>query len=184
MLNSACNHLGDLPGVGLQSSLLRRLLVSPHDNGVPKWLYVTSSSAACLPPCIDQVVYDTISVNVASAVSRRRENLRIGTDALDCSLVEVKYSKDGKIPIFSYWIENNRALVLKRSVVFWQGERQNRVTSRVTALTVNELIPDGVFEIRGLLPGKMRRIARSDPWSSKSRVVVAGRMRPGRKGRW
>ena len=55
ILVSVRNHLGDLPGVGLRSSELRRLSVSPLDNGVPKWLCFSSSSATRLPPCIDQV---------------------------------------------------------------------------------------------------------------------------------
>src|ERR1019366_7302964 len=49
------NHLGDLHGVGLRSSQLRQVSVSPHDNGVPKWLGLSSTPAACLLRCIDQV---------------------------------------------------------------------------------------------------------------------------------
>src|SRR5664280_1494081 len=55
MLNSVRNHLGDLHGVGLRSSQLRQVSVSPHDNGVPKWLGLSSTPAACLLRCIDQV---------------------------------------------------------------------------------------------------------------------------------
>src|SRR5947207_9588949 len=54
MLNSVRNHLGDLHGIGWRSSLLRQVSVSSHDNGVPKWLDLSSTPAGCLLPCIDQ----------------------------------------------------------------------------------------------------------------------------------
>src|SRR5439155_24100087 len=57
MLNSVRNHLGDLHGIGGRSSLLRQVSVSSHDNGVPKWLGLSSTPAGCLLPCIDQVTW-------------------------------------------------------------------------------------------------------------------------------
>src|ERR1035437_5917964 len=56
MLNSVRNHLGDLHGVGLRSLQLRQVSVSSHDNGVPKWLGLSSTPAACLMRRIRQVV--------------------------------------------------------------------------------------------------------------------------------
>src|SRR5665213_558401 len=55
MLSSVRNHLGDLHRVGSRSSSLRKVSVSPNDNGVPKWLGFRSASAECLLACIDQV---------------------------------------------------------------------------------------------------------------------------------
>src|SRR5450759_3858818 len=60
MLNSVRNHLGDLHGVGLRSWLLRKVSVSPYDNGVPKWLGPSSTPAPCLLQCIDRVIQSTV----------------------------------------------------------------------------------------------------------------------------
>src|SRR5260370_4343092 len=42
-------------GLAGEASLLRQVSVSSHDNGVPKWLGLSSTPAGCLLPCIDQV---------------------------------------------------------------------------------------------------------------------------------
>src|SRR5437879_5108432 len=67
MLNSVRNHLGDLHGIGGRSSLLRQVSVSSHDNGVPKWLGLSSTPAGCLLPCIDQVYTLAVSMKLPPA---------------------------------------------------------------------------------------------------------------------
>src|SRR5450756_2031140 len=72
ILISVCNHLGDLLGVGLRSSQLRKVSVSPHDNGVPKWLGISSASAGRLLPCIDRVEGHRVALGICIPIPTAR----------------------------------------------------------------------------------------------------------------
>jgi outer membrane lipoprotein-sorting protein len=91
-----------------------------------------------------EMTYDTITDGVSTAALRARQTLELGTELVECVVVDVEYA--GSIAKFSFWIMESKNLVLQRAVAYPDGSVINTVVSRVRALTVNEEIPDSIFQ--------------------------------------
>jgi hypothetical protein len=90
-----------------------------------------------------EMTYDTITDGVSTAALRGHQTLELGTELVECVVVDVEYA--GSIAKFSFWIMERKNLVLQRAVAYPDGSVINTVVSRVRALTVNEEIPDSIF---------------------------------------
>src|ERR1035437_351272 len=98
MLNSVRNHLGDHHRVGLRNSQLRQVSVSPNDNGVPKWLGLSSTSAGRLLPRIDRVSSVLSFYGHSRSVCKYQSSLMIPGKLGDAGVHGWANSgKDGKI---------------------------------------------------------------------------------------
>ncbi len=97
----------------------------------------------------------TIALGVTSVVVRGRETLQVGRENIPCVIVDVTYGEDGRRRKYSFWISEDRAIVLKRSV--WKGEARKTFTSSVVALTFNEEIPSSTFQFSP--PAEAKRVA-------------------------
>lgn len=95
---------------------------------------------------IGEMVYSTIADGVSKASIRARQTLLIGTDLMPCVIIDVDYKVADGLSRFTFWIEENKGLVLRRAVSFRHGDEIRTQVSSVRALTLNEVIPDAVFE--------------------------------------
>lgn len=95
---------------------------------------------------LGEMVYDTNSDGVTKASIRERQTLKIGKDLIPCVIVDVEYGTGIRLAKFSFWIGVEKALVLRRAVTFWDGNGIKTLVSSILAITINEPIPEGVFE--------------------------------------
>jgi outer membrane lipoprotein-sorting protein len=95
---------------------------------------------------LGEMLYDTIGSGVTASSIRGRENLRVGNETIACVIVDVEYARDIKAPKYSFWISEDRGIVLKRRVTFWSNGERRTLTSSVVALTFNEVIPGTVVK--------------------------------------
>ena len=91
-----------------------------------------------------EMLYDTIADRVQKASIRDRQVLEVGKDRLQCVVIDVDYG----LPTvrYTFWIASKNGLVLRRVATSWASGKTESTVSTVRALTMNETIPDAVFE--------------------------------------
>jgi outer membrane lipoprotein-sorting protein len=93
-----------------------------------------------------EMLYDSIADRVRQVSVRGQESLDVGRDRIRCVIVDVDYGVPGVR--YSFWIAMGNGLILRRiATVGTKGTTQVTV-STVRALTMNEAIPDAIFEVR------------------------------------
>ena len=115
---------------------------------------------------IGEMLYDRIGIGVTSASVRGYENIQVGKDTFDCAIVDVAYGDGPTIPRFTFWIAQERGLILKRSVEFWAAGESRTVVSSILALTFNEDIPESVFKFHPP-PDSKQQLLRNASWSKR-----------------
>jgi outer membrane lipoprotein-sorting protein len=95
---------------------------------------------------LGEMLYDTIGSGVTASSIRGREKLRVGNETIACVIVDVEYARDREAPKYSFWISEDRGIVLKRRVTFGSNGERRTLTSSIVALTFNEVIPGTVFK--------------------------------------
>jgi outer membrane lipoprotein-sorting protein len=93
-----------------------------------------------------EMLYSTIDSGVTAALIRGRETLQVGNDRFPCVILDVAYGDESHRK-YSFWVSEDRAIVLKRSVTFVNAEGRKTVTSSIVALTLNEDIPMSTFQL-------------------------------------
>jgi outer membrane lipoprotein-sorting protein len=91
-----------------------------------------------------EMLYDTIAERVHKASIRDRQVLEVGNDRIQCVVVDVDYG----LPTvrYTFWIASKNGLVLRRVATSWAVGQTESTVSTVRALTMDESIPDAVFE--------------------------------------
>jgi outer membrane lipoprotein-sorting protein len=90
-----------------------------------------------------EMLYDTIAEGIKEATVRGNQLVQVGNDQIPCVVVDADY---GELTKYTFWIASDTGLVLRRLVTIWNGAHTKSILSTVRALTLNEPIPDNVFE--------------------------------------
>jgi outer membrane lipoprotein-sorting protein len=91
-----------------------------------------------------EMLYDTIAERVHKVSIRGRQVLEVGSDRTECVVVDVDYG----LPTvrYTFWLARKSGLVLRRVATSHASGKTESTVSTVRALTMNESIPDSVFE--------------------------------------
>jgi outer membrane lipoprotein-sorting protein len=93
-----------------------------------------------------EMLYDSISDRVRQVSIRGQESLAVGRDRIRCVILDVDYGVPGVR--YSFWIAAGNGLIIRRIATIGTKGKTEVTVSTVRALTMNEAIPDAVFEIR------------------------------------
>jgi outer membrane lipoprotein-sorting protein len=91
-----------------------------------------------------EMIYDTIDEGVSKASIRGEQVVTVGKDRIPCIVIDADYGVSAAR--YTFWIAPGSGLVLRRIATVWSKGKAQTIISTVRALTVNEAIPDDVFE--------------------------------------
>ena len=92
-----------------------------------------------------EMLYDSIADRVRQVSMRGQEILDVGPDHIRCAIIDVDYGVPGVK--YSFWIATANGLIIRRVATMSREQGTEVTVSTVRALTMNEAIPDSIFEL-------------------------------------